>query len=144
MRIYVASSWRNLRQPSVVEALVAHGHDVYDFRDEDTGSFVFKWSDIDTDWEKWTGEFYANHLQNNPLCMRGFCADFGGMNWADCCVLVLPCGRSAHLEAGWFVGRGKKLHILLSGEDEPELMYRMAHGIWRNMEELIGGLGHGN
>ena len=39
---------------------------------------------------------------------------------------------------------GKKLHILLSGEDEPELMYRMAHGIWTNTEDLIEGLGHGN
>ena len=32
MKIYVASSWRNERQPDVVQALRNAGHDVYDFR----------------------------------------------------------------------------------------------------------------
>jgi hypothetical protein len=53
-------------------------------------------------------------------------------------VLQLPCGRSAHLEAGWFAGRGKPVIILLhdGGDDwldpglvQPELMYKMATAI---------------
>ena len=28
--------------------------------------------------------------------------------WDDTFVLVLPCGRSAHLELGWAVGQGKR------------------------------------
>ena len=32
MRIYVASSWRNLYQPTVVTALRQEGYEVYDFR----------------------------------------------------------------------------------------------------------------
>ena len=31
-KIYVASSWRNREQPSVVKALREAGHEVYDFR----------------------------------------------------------------------------------------------------------------
>jgi len=31
-KIYVASSWRNAQQPAVVNALVAAGNEVYDFR----------------------------------------------------------------------------------------------------------------
>jgi hypothetical protein len=38
-----------------------------------------------------------------------------------------PCGRSAHLEAGWAIGQGKPTAILLHEDKfEPELMYRMA------------------
>ncbi len=32
MKIYVASSWRNERQPAIIERLRAEGHNVYDFR----------------------------------------------------------------------------------------------------------------
>lgn len=32
MNIYVASSWRCARQPAVVAALRAAGHEVYDFK----------------------------------------------------------------------------------------------------------------
>mgnify|MGYP000895361354 FL=1 len=48
------------------------------------------------------------------------------MHEADYCVLLLPCGRSAHSEAGWMKGQGKKVFILdLSEHPTPELMYQM-------------------
>jgi nucleoside 2-deoxyribosyltransferase len=48
------------------------------------------------------------------------------LNAADVTVLVLPCGRSAHLEAGYTAGQGKPVVILLDQTFEPELMYKMA------------------
>ena len=33
------------------------------------------------------------------------------MEACDACVLVLPCGRSAHLEAGWCCGKGKLVYV---------------------------------
>jgi nucleoside 2-deoxyribosyltransferase len=53
-----------------------------------------------------------------------------GMEWADACVLVLPCGRSAHLEAGWFAGKGKPVFVLTFDGEEPELMAKMCHGVY--------------
>jgi len=48
--------------------------------------------------------------------VRQFHNDIKAMEACDACVLVLPCGRSAHTEAGWFAGRGKKtVDISLSG-----------------------------
>ena len=138
-RVYIASSWRNEQQPEVVRIFKQHGHDVYDFRDEKTGSFVFHWTQVDPCWESWSAEFFSTHL-DHELCKQGFCADFGGMAWADVCVLLLPCGRSAHLEAGWFVGQGKQLHIVLDEKPEPELMYRMATGIWTSAGTLAKAL----
>lgn len=121
MKIYVASSWRNEQQPVVVAELRQAGHEVYDFKDPVAG---FHWSMIDPDWQNWTPAEFKEALQH-PLAVKGYRLDHEGMLWADACVLVMPCGRSAHLEAGWFIGAEKPCCILLS-DGEPELMYRMA------------------
>ena len=135
MRIYVASSWRNERQPDVVAALRSAGHEVYDFRNPRPGDVGFKWSEIDPAWQQWTpGKFRAALL--HPVAEAGFRSDFDAMKWADAGVLVMPCGRSAHLESGYFVGACKPLFILLS-DGEPELMYAMASAICIGIEELV-------
>ncbi len=127
-KIYVASSWRCEHQPVVVAWLREAGHEVYDFRNPQPGDHGFHWSEIDPFYEDWTPGDYRAQLEN-PIARVGFEADFGAMQWADACVLVLPCGRSAHLEAGWFIGAGKPLHILILEKCEPELMYKMATSI---------------
>lgn len=54
---------------------------------------------------------------------------------------MLPCGRSAHIEAGWFVGCGKPLYILLSEDQfEPELTYLMAVFLARDIGDLVAAL----
>ena len=58
------------------------------------------------------------------------------MGWADAFVLVMPCGRSAHLELGWAAGAGKPTAILLS-DGEPELMYKMVDDICVSIDEVI-------
>lgn len=135
-RIYVASSWRNEYQPSVVTALRGAGFEVYDFRHPRPDNDGFSWSEIDPDWQGWTPETYRKALKH-PVAERGFGLDFEGMQWADTCVLVLPSGRSAHIEAGWMAGTGRRLYILTLGENEPELMYKIATGICLDIGELL-------
>lgn len=60
-----------------------------------------------------------------------------GMEWADVCVLVLPCGRSAHLEAGWFAGKGKPVFVLTQDGEEPELMAKMCTEICTDWHDLL-------
>lgn len=145
MKLYVASSWRNDLQPSIVSDLRAQGHEVYDFRHPPGGDHLgFSWSDVDPEWTSWTPEQYVAAL-GHPIAVAGFESDFGAMQWADAGVLILKCGRSAHLEAGWFVGAGKPLWILLdpdefghdAGHHVTELMYRMATGIFTRVDELL-------
>jgi hypothetical protein len=62
------------------------------------------------------------------------------MQWADTCVLVLPCGRSAHLVAGWFCGQGRRCIILTRDGEEPELMALLATDICISVEEVIAAL----
>ena len=46
-KIYVASSWRNEYQQTVVEFLRQQGHEVSDFKNPPHGNGGFAWSDID-------------------------------------------------------------------------------------------------
>lgn len=145
MRIYVASSWRNQHQQAVVADLRDCGHDVYDFRNPAPGDNGFSWRQIEPGWEQWTPEQYRRALQH-PIAMDGFNKDFHGMLNADACVLVLPCGRSAHLEAGWLCGRGKPLHVLVPADyGEPDLMYLLAGSadahLHTSMRELLDAIG---
>lgn len=135
MKIYVASSWRNEIQPKVVGILKEEGHDVYDFRNPTEGDNGFAWSDIDENWENWTTEEYKQALEH-PIAKAGFKHDFDAMKWADCCVMVLPCGRSANTEAGWMKGAGKEVYVFQSIPQEPELMYKIYDGIITNYCQL--------
>jgi hypothetical protein len=74
-RIYVASSWRCERQPRVVAALRAAGHQVYDFRHPDSGgppgepgstrAKGFAWSEIDPDWQGWDAATFTGLLMTH-------------------------------------------------------------------------------
>lgn len=135
MKIYVASSWRNEYQQMVVEVLRSMGHEVYDFRNPKQGNTGFKWSDIDENWENWTSEEYVKALKT-PIAEDGFNLDFEAMKWADCCLMILPCGRSANTEAGWMKGAGKEVHVYSPTKQEPELMYKIFDSIIINTSGL--------
>jgi hypothetical protein len=149
--VYVASSWRNPVQPVVVATLRAAGIDCYDFRNPATG---FSWREVRPDYDgpiqrmevRWKGADWEPvdtyiEMVNHPRAIEGFDADFGAMQRADTFVLVLPCGKSAHLELGWAVGAGKRTAILLEDPVEPELMYRMVDHMSPNLLDLLGWLG---
>ena len=135
-KIYVASSWRNKYYAHVVACLRAAGHEVYDFRNPPSGSPGFHWTDIDPDAPNWTFPQYAAGL-THPLAERQFKNDIDALTWADTCVLVLPCGRSAHTEAGWMAGHGKRVIAYIPEMVEPELMYKLFDAVVGSLDDLI-------
>ena len=148
MKVYVASSWRNPTQKLVVERLRTEGCEVYDFRAPDVQGGTeggFHWSEIDADWKAWTPEHYREALEH-PLAVHGLGRDLAGMEWADACVMVQPCGVSAAMELGYMLGRGKIGLVLLDGGDrfEPELMFRLAHHLCLTLDEVVVKLSRGN
>jgi hypothetical protein len=137
-RIYLASSWRNEQQPRVLATLRAAGHEVYDFRNPAPGNTGFGW--------RQAGDVSAPgpYLETlrSPVAAEGFRLDKRGMDWADTCVLLLPCGRSAHLEAGYMAGEGKDVFVLISPDKfEPELMYLLCTAVTDSEAELLRMLG---
>jgi len=138
-KIYVASSWRNDLQPAIVKMLRRQDHEVYDFRNPEPGNSGFSWFNIDEQYHDWTAEQYVEAL-SDPIAEKGFNLDFEAMKWADVCVMVLPCGRSANTEAGWMKGQGKTVFVLQIGNEDPELMYKLYDGIFTDLYDLIEAL----
>ena len=140
MKIYVASSWLNKVQPVVISKLKEAGFDVYDFRHPTPDDSGFYWSEIDKDWKYWTSEQFVKCLKH-PIAESGYNKDMYALNKSDVVILVMPCGRSAHLEFGYAVGRCKHTAILLC-DGEPELMYKMASMIFTNIPTLLSWVKH--
>ncbi len=135
MKIYVASSWRNLIQPAIVTVLRRCGHEVYDFKNPAPGNHGFAWQQIDSNWQNWTPKEYAKALEH-PIAEAGFNLDMQALRECDTCVLVLPSGRSASFEFGWAIGAGKKGAVVMLEKCEPELMYR-GSPILTTMDEIF-------
>lgn len=139
--VYVASSWRNPIYPGVVAVLKAAKIPHYDFRNPPNGA-GFGWEEIGgrSGEAPVSADVYAKMI-DHPRAVEGYAADFAAMEKADTFVLVLPCGKSAHLELGWAVGAGKRTAILLEDPMQPELMYRMVDHLSPNVHDLLGWLG---
>jgi len=137
MKIYVASSWKNPVYETLLESLREKGYSPLDWKED--GGFSWKqtgWNpDEMLDWQ------FRDIVLQHPRAIEGFQSDFKKMNEADCCVLLLPCGRSAHFEAGWFWGAGKPIHIYIPIFDTPELMYKGATSISFSLSQLLSNLG---
>ena len=139
MKLYTASSWRNRRYDHVVSRIKENpAFEVYDFRNPPDRKAAFHWTAIDPNWLGWDAQKFRE-LIKHPIAKRGFDSDKGGMDWADVCVLILPSGKSSHLEAGYMAGQGKPLFILLDG-GEPELTYSLAAKLCVSVDELIAEL----
>lgn len=137
--LYVASSWRNERLDDVFKQLATMEIPYYDFRNPMTG---FHWGEV--------GMPSYRRGDNNPVpvdeylggighlrAIEGFTCDFNAMHDATAMLLVLPCGKSAHLELGWAVGRRLPTAILLEDPMVPELMYRMVQYMSADVHSII-------
>ncbi len=127
--IYLIGSLRNKRVTEVACYLRAIGFDVFD-------DWMAAGPEADDYWMKYElerGHTYAEALQ-------GFAArhvyefDKFHLDRCDIGVLVLPAGKSGHLELGYLIGTGKPGFICLDmGVNPPperfDVMYQFANGV---------------
>lgn len=127
MNIYTATSWKN--EKFVLEfarTLRSWGHDVYCFAELGQGQNVFIWSEVIT-----PDDDGITCLDTDDS-RRAYYVDKKNLDWSECVILILPCGRDAHLEAGYGKGQGKLLFILGDWpKGEYSNMYHLADGLFR-------------
>ena len=141
MRIYIASSWKNY------ESVFAHayhlrkkGYEVDAFVDSSQGRYVFDWREIAKDRNKLNA---ITFLEDNRS-QKAFKEDKKWLDWCDVCILLLPAGRSSHLEAGYIKGQKKKLIIYCPTrfpKGEFDVMYGFADLLTDNLKEVETYLG---
>lgn len=147
MKLYIASSWK--LEPLLIQfarALKDKRHQVDCFCDPSTGRYVFHWSEFfptaktASDLERLRVTTDAKSFIGDHRVQRAFQEDKSWLDWTEGLVLVVPSGRSAHLEAGYAVGQGKPVWIWGQfPKGEFDVMYGFAHGLYRTeeLEELL-------
>lgn len=137
LNIYVASSWRNQVQASVVDALRGCGHDVYDFKHPAPGNDGFSWKQTEPEYAGGPVSLDTYKVMlAHPIAEQGYGHDIGALRRCNVVVYVLPCGKSASWEFGYAMGQGKRGYVFtLEPTIEPELMFREAT-IVTSLDEL--------
>lgn len=87
-------------------------------------------------YEQRRGHSYSEALQG-LAAHHVFAFDHYHLKRCDAAVLVLPAGKSAHLELGWMLGQGKPGWILVDTPERWDVMYKFATGIAASMDELV-------
>jgi len=132
MKIYIASSWKNEFQVKALAKMLRNdGHEVDAFCEKHKGRYVFHFSEL--------GDMtFINAITflQDERSQKAFKEDKKWIDWAETIILLLPAGKSSHLEAGYAKGQGKKLYIVGSFPDgEFDVMYGFADGLIK-IEEL--------
>lgn len=135
--VYVIGSLRNAKIPGVAEELrLRLGWDVFDdwFAAGPTADDHWR------DYEQSRGHTFQQALQGFSG-QHVFMFDRAHLARASHVVLVLPAGKSGHLELGWALGRGAKGYILL--DDQPErfdVMYAFADGVHGTLDAIVDAI----
>lgn len=128
-RIYLASSLYN--KETVVEfadILRKQGHDVDCFCDKFNVHHIFSWRDL----AKEKTELDALEFIQNPRTQEEFVKNKKHLDWADTVIVILPCGKSSCLEAGYAKGLGKEVFIVGHfPKGEIDISYGFADGLYR-------------
>jgi hypothetical protein len=133
MIIYLVGSLRNPEIPKYADMLRREGHEVFD-------DWFAAGPIADDSWqeyEKTKGVHYDEALKS-WAAQHVFEFDKHHLNRCDAVVLVMPAGKSGHLELGYAVGIGKKAYVLFDREpDRWDVMYAFANGVAFDMPTLI-------
>jgi hypothetical protein len=118
----------------LVKSIREKGKSVYCFM-ESTPSLEV--GAIDDNPEEVMAKFESIPDWRNDQRVRGiFKHDMDALKESETLILLLPAGKSAHMEAGVAYGLGKKL-ILIGEQKETESLYLMFSEVYPTMEEFI-------
>ena len=130
--VYVIGSLRNEKIPLLANDLRAMGFEVFD-------DWFSPGPEADEFWrkyEKGRGSSYKQAL-SNWAGKHIFEFDKFHIDRADIGVLVMPAGKSGHMELGYMIGKGKPCFVFFEEEpDRWDIMYQFANGICFSFDEL--------
>lgn len=130
---YLIGSLRNSELPHIAcDMRVELGVDVFD-------DWYAVGPEADDHWmtyEKGRGRTMAGALKGRSAT-HTFEWDKKHLDSSDFVVLVLPCGRSGHMELGYAIGIGKPAFVLYDGDpDRWDVMYQFATCIATSLPDL--------
>lgn len=138
--IYIIGSLRNPLIPKIGDSIRALGLQAFDMWHAAGPEADDYWRD----YHRERGNSYKDALAS-PEADNVFNFDKKHLDMADMAILVMPAGKSAHLEAGYMIGQGKKVYILFDEEPERyDVMVKFATAVFFNEEDLVNELSRAN
>lgn len=130
---FISSRWRNRdRVLELARKIREKDYSVYCFMEE-----KFNPGTIHDDPEEVMSKFESREdWRNDPFVKKIFKRDLNGLRASDCVVVLLPGGKSTHLEAGIGYGLGKKL-ILIGEQKETESLYLIFNEFYPTIDDFI-------
>ena len=130
---FIASRWRNRDNVRLLsKKLREKGFSVYCFIDEEQSL-----NDPNEDPEEEMKKFETIvDWRNNPAVKAMFDGDMNALRDSETLIMLLPAGKSAHLEAGAAYGMGKKC-IIVGEQKETESLYFIFNEWHPTIEELL-------
>jgi hypothetical protein len=134
--IYLIGSLRNPKVTEVAQQLRQAGYDVFD-------DWMAAGPEADDYWlkyEKERGVGMADALKS-WAAKHVFEFDKYHLDRCDGAVLLLPAGKSGHLEIGYMAGKGKPTFALFDTEpDRWDVMYQFLSSVHFSVDDLIEGM----
>ena len=130
--IYLIGSLRNPEIPIIANTLREAGHEVFD-------DWYAAGPNADDHWR----DYEIQRHRSYRAALSGLAArhvyqfDLEHLERATIAVLVLPAGKSGHLELGYALGRGKRGYVILDSPERWDVMYEFADDVVESVEDLI-------
>jgi len=135
LKVYLIGSLRNPEVPKVANKIRSIGFDVFDDWFAAGPEADDKWRD----YEKARGRTFTEALKG-LAADHIFRFDLHHLDECDIAVLLMPAGKSGHIELGYAVGIGKIGYIVLDNPERWDVMYKFAQGVFNSTEELLAEL----
>lgn len=138
----IVSRWRNKDQVTeLANKIHEKGKTVYSFIEGDGIRYALKDHEQKYEPEEFMRKYESiPDWRNDPAVREIFEADMKALKNSDTVILLLPAGKSSHIEAGVAYGLGKKL-ILIGEQKETESLYLIFDEFYKSTEDFISGLG---
>ena len=134
--VYLIGSLRNPEIPFIGNTIREAGFEVFD--DWFAGGKI-----ADDEWQAYEtvrGRTYKDAL-GGFAARHVFEFDLKHLERADIGLLVLPAGKSGHLELGYMLGRSKCGYVLFDKEPERwDVMYNFANDVFFNLGECVDSI----
>lgn len=133
MKLYLIGSLRNPKIPTIANELRTIPElEVFDDWYSAGPEADDKWKEYETQ----RGHSYGEALKGYAA-RHVYAFDHHHLATSDITALILPAGRSGHLEFGFSLGQGKRGFILLDEEDVRwDVMYQFATYVCKDLGEL--------
>ncbi|MEK7185996.1 MAG: hypothetical protein AAB675_01375 [Patescibacteria group bacterium] len=129
---FVSGRWRNRDNLlDLVKKIKNKGYSVYCFLEAPHAVHRIK-----NNPEKDMANFEKLNWKEDKYVKRVFANDMRGERNSDTFVLLLPAGKSCHIEAGVAYGLGKKC-ILIGNQKKAESLYLIFSEVYENTEQFI-------